>query len=119
MITDEKKVELLSAAAMEVYKHFEKGKGFYSGSKFDESTRRRVHVFNSWEAGLQNVLERKMSRRLSKYEQTIVSLAIGRGPTLALTKAERKYSMEYLWGEEYPTNDSGFCQDLMRVLTSF
>lgn len=119
MMKDQDKVDRLSDAAIEIYKYYEKGKGFYSGTEVDPVTNKTVKIYNSWEAGLRRVLESELKRALTADEQTIISLAIGRGPTPSLTKRERLYSMEYLWDEEYPRFTDGECQELMRVLTCF
>lgn len=119
MITNEAKVNALTDAAMTIFKFYEKGKGFYSGIKYEEETGKKISVYNSWPAGLRRILENKLGRGLDKWEQTVVSLAIGAGPTPTLTKPERKYSMEFLWDSEYPNNELLYCQDLMKVLTSF
>lgn len=118
MIQDERRVDSLSEAAMRIYKAYEKGKGFYSG-RVRDSDGNYEHIYNSWEAGLRTTLERTLKRAISNEEQTILSLAIGRGQTPSLSKAERKYSMEYLWDEEFPLNENRQCQDLMRILTCF
>ena len=119
MITNERKVDALTDAAMEIYKHHEQGKGFYSGKMRNSTTGALESVYNDWDIGLRRSLESKLGRRMTRNEETVLALAIGRGPTPSLTKQERKYSMEFLWGEEYPQNFDKRCQDLMRVLTSF
>jgi len=119
VITNEQKLDALTDAAMEIYKLYEKGKGFFSGHKRDEESNKSIEVYNDWETGLRRVIETRLKRHMTKYEQTVIALAIGAGPTPAMTKAERKYSMEFLWGEEYPENFNKYCHDLMKVLTSF
>ena len=58
----------------------------------------RKVVYNNWDAGLGKSISIKLGRPINSYEQTILSLAVGRGPTPALTKQERKYSMEFFMG---------------------
>lgn len=119
MISDDVKLNYLTDAAMTIFKYYEKGKGFYSGVLTNELTGRRTHTYNNWEAGLRRQIEQKLGRGMNIYERTVLALAVGRGPTPALTKKERKYSMEFLWDEEYPRNEANHCFDLMKVLTSF
>ena len=119
MITNEKKIDALTNAAMTIFAFYERGLGFYSGIRYNPETDRKEVVYNNWDAGLGKSIAIKLGRPINSYEQTILSLAVGRGPTPALTKQERKYSMEFLWDSEYPSNPDNLCRDLMRVLTSF
>lgn len=117
MITDEKKVNRLMDAAMEIYKFHEKGKGFFCRCVRTDKGELK-HVYNSWEDGLRTSMERNLNRPMTKDEQTILALAIGKGQTPSLTTAERLHSMECLWGSMHPENLERRCQDLMRVMSS-
>lgn len=111
MINNDALYDSLFAAAETIYQYVDRGKGFYSGKIRDEEG----GWVSSWNhhGGARYELESKLNRSLTKQEITMLSLAIGDGPTPALTPAQRRYSFDYLW----PNGYTGTYVDLMRVVT--
>ena len=116
MMTEEKIEELTSAAEL-IYKYCDTKNGFYSGIVTTASGRQ----FESWNSftGAQKVLEEKLQRRLSKAEVTILSLAVGFGPTPYLTPKMRDEAFEALWARHPDTRQPGCYRQMMDVLVSF
>ena len=116
-MTDEQIRELEDAGDV-IYRFADKEKGFYSGIWKDEKTGRSGQSWNSF-TGAKLELEKKLNRQLSKAEVTILSLAIGCGPTPCLTVAQRKEAMEILWSRHTPEQRAGSFMPCMTVMTSF
>ena len=117
MMTEEK-IEELTVAAETIYKFCDKDKGFYSGVFKDENTGRTYSRWNNF-SGAKLELEKKLGRKLSQAEVTILSLAVGFGPTPYLVPEMRKNAFESLWTRYKPEQRAGSFQNMMNVLTSF
>lgn len=108
----------LEDAGDTIYRYVDKEKGFYSGIWKDEKTGRTGQSWNSF-TGAKAELEKKLERQLSKAEITILSLAIGFGPTPCLSIGQRKEAMEILWSRRQPDQRPGSYMPCMTVMTSF
>ena len=117
MMTNER-IEELTVAAETLYTHCDPQNGFYGGIFKDPETNRTYKKWNTF-SGSKYELEKKLGRQLSKAEVTILSLAIGFGPTPYLTKEMREIAMEGLWTRCKPEQRAGSFQSMMNVLTSF
>ena len=117
MMTNER-IEELTVAAETIYAYCDKKNGFYSGVFKDQVTNRTYSRWNNF-TGAKSELEKKLNRTLSKAEVTILSLAVGFGPTPCLTNEMRKYAFESLWTRIKPDQRAGTFQPMMTVLTSF
>lgn len=106
----------LTDAAETLYKNFcENENGFFSGTAQDEEGR-TIRTYNRF-PGTHQEIEKKLQRKLTPEENTILSLAIGRGPTPCLSDANRKESMEYNWPKH--SIPSQKYVKLMRIICSF
>ena len=117
MMTDAM-IEELTVAGELLYKYADPEKGFYSGIWKDEKTGKSGQSWNSY-TGAKEQLEKKLSRSLSKAEITILSLAIGFGPTPCLTVEMRKIAFESLWTRRKPEQRPGSFAKMMDVMCSF
>ena len=108
----------LEDAADVVYRFCDKDKGFYSGIWKDEKSGRSGHSWNSF-TGAKEELEQKLHRTLTKYEITILSLAVGFGPTPCLSVTQRKDALEVLWSRRSPEQRAGSYAKRADVVTSF
>ena len=114
MIENTERYNSLFTAAETIYKFMEKGKGFYSGSIMD-SNGRKLYQYNDY-SGARFHLEKKLNRKLTKDEQTMLALAVGYGPTPSLFENERNEAMEILW--ENKPNASRACILFDKLVTS-
>ena len=105
MVKNEDKYNKLYDAAVEIYKYFEKDKGFFSGVATNQYGK-TFKTYNGF-TGAKQQLELKMQRRLTTEEVTMLSLAVGFGPTPSLTNQERQQAMDDLWNGE--SNDNRQC----------
>ena len=117
MMTDEA-IEELTVAGELLYKHADPVKGFYSGIWKDEKTGKSGQAWNSF-TGAKSELEKKLGRMLTKAEVTILSLAIGYGPTPCLTNEMRAIAFESLWTRQKPEQRPGSFAKMMDVMCSF
>ena len=117
MLTDSM-IEELTVAGERLYKLSDPVKGFYSGVWKDETTGKTGVSWNSF-TGAKNELEKKLCRKLSKAEITILSLAVGFGPTPCLSEEMRNIAFESLWSRKKPEQCPGSFAKLMDVLCSF
>lgn len=110
MIQSTDRYERLFAAGELIYK-FKQDEGFYSGKDKDPESDKMINTWNK-HAGAKRVIEQKLGRPLSKAEVTMLSLAIGYGPTPDLTTTERKEAFTELW----PDGPDGSCHQFMRLV---
>ena len=113
----EEKIEELTIAAETIYKFCDKDRGFFSGITTNAAGR-KFETWNSY-SGSQAVLEKKLGRRLTRAEITILALAVGYGPTPYLTQKMRDEAMDTLWSRHPDTRSTGCFRPMMDVLTSF
>ena len=114
MIENADRYNNLFTAAETIYKYMEKGKGFYSGSVIGP-TGRKIYQYNDY-SGARFHLERKLERKLTKDEQTMLALAVGYGPTPSLFPKEREEAFEILWDNQ--PNSSRACILFDKLVTS-
>ena len=111
-------IENLTTAAETLYQYCEHGKGFFGGMRTNQNTHRSYEVWNNF-SGCKTVLENKLHRKLTQAEVTILSLAVGYGPTPLLSEPERQSAMDQLWSRSPTTGELGCYQEMMNVLVSF
>ena len=117
MMSDDR-IEALTQAAETIYKFCDHEKGFYGGVMVSRVTGKAYESWNSFNQS-KSVLENKLGRPLTREEMTILSLAIGFGPTPCLSLGMRKEAMETLWARNPETQQPGCFKKMMDVLTSF
>ena len=117
MMTDEQ-IEALTVAGETIEKFCDKDRGYFSGIIIDPVTKQKFSTWNKYE-GASKELEKKLQRKLSKEEQTILALCVGEGPTPKLTSEMREIAFESLWHRYPPTHRSGSYAKMMNVMTSF
>lgn len=110
MVTNEVTLEALIQAAELLYQHITP-EGFPSGMVADKNGKHHMS-YNNW-TGAKEHLEHILNRQLNKAEITMLSLAVGFGPTPNLSQQERDYSMDCLWPKGNPNN---MHQELMRLI---
>lgn len=114
MIESQERYDRLFTAAETIYQFMEKDKGFYSGSILDQNGR-KIYQYNDY-SGARFHLEKKLNRKLTKDEQTMLALAVGYGPTPSLFEKERNEAMEILW--ENKPNTARACILFDKLVTS-
>jgi len=75
MIKDPKLFDKLYDAAETVYKYMTPGYGFYAGTVRNERTGEKTHKYNIMNGSKQQI-EKKLGRKLNKYEESILAIAI-------------------------------------------
>ena len=116
MMSDDK-IDELTTAAETIYQLCDKEKGFFSGI-VTSMTGKKFESWNSY-TGAKQILENKLNRKLTSAEVTILSLAIGYGPTPYLANKMREEAMDTLWARHPETRQPGCYRPMMEVLTSF
>jgi len=97
MITDDKKFNLLIDTAEQLYKRFcDPQKGFYSGCVTNKGTGKPLHTFNQF-PGVHMFISKQLKRKLNAAETTVLSVAIGEGPTPLMTPEERADAFAYMF----------------------
>lgn len=117
MMTDEQ-IEALTVAGELLVKYCDKDKGYFSGIYVDPSTKQRFSTWNRFD-GAAKELEKKLQRKLTNEEKTILALSVGEGPTPCLTSEMRGIAFDSLWHRYPPTHRSGSYAKMMNVMTSF
>ena len=110
-------IEELTTAAETLYQYCDAKKGFYGGKRTLASGK----IIDEWNSfsGCKTELEERLGRRLNQAEVTILSLAVGFGPTPKLSQPMRESAMETLWSRRTETRREGCFRPMMDVLVSF
>ena len=117
MISDEWTEHLVKAGEL-IETFCDKEKGYYAGVRVDPKTGKTTHTWNRYE-GAKNEIEKKLKRKLSQAEQTILALATGGGPTPYFDKESRDNAFEMLWKRHPPTHTEGSYAKMMNIMISF
>ena len=117
MMTDDQ-IEALTVAGELLIKFCDRERGYFSGIIVDPITKQKYSTWNKFD-GASKEIEKKLSRKLSKEEKTILALSVGEGPTPCLTSEMREIAFETLWHRYPPTHRSGSYASMMNVMTSF
>lgn len=117
MMTDEQ-IEALTVAGELIVKFCNKEKGYFSGIGVNEETKQKFYIWNKFDGACKEI-EKKLERKLSNEEKTILALSVGEGPTPCLSPEMRVEAFETLWHRYPPEHRAGSFAKMMQVMTSF